>query len=138
MGVGAQPSWEALLWLLTQLTGESTTLSRPSRSAYSAYHAFREPVQGSVQTSQYGVLQENLLHYPDPPGVPTVPTMPSENQCRALYRPVSMGCSRMNVQPEDPMSPEHQEIVSYVSSGWLVVKSELEQGGVKYYSELSN
>lgn len=40
----------------------------------------------------------------------------------------------------ETVTPEHREIVTFVTSGWEVVKSEIEQGSgkVKYYQELTN
>jgi len=66
--------------------------------------------------------------------------MPLEDSPRILFRPVMIRDNRRNFQPANVASPEHQEIVTFVTSGWLVVKHEMEQGSgkVKYYQEMTN
>merc|ERR1712098_258468 len=55
---------------------------------------------------------------------------------KIVFQPVKMRNNRKQLQTET-VTPEHREIVT---SGWEVVKSEIEQGSakVKYYQELTN
>merc|ERR1712168_389024 len=57
---------------------------------------------------------------------------------RIVFRqPVKMRNKRCE---QENLSPEHQEIVSFVTQDWVRVKREMEQGdgSVHYYEEISN
>merc|ERR1711864_30429 len=57
-----------------------------------------------------------------------------------FLHPVKMRNQRGKVQQQENISPDHREIVTFITQGWDRVKSEmnLDTGNVHYYEERSN
>eukprot|EP00091_Calanus_sinicus_P016131 TRINITY_DN3536_c0_g1_i7.p1 TRINITY_DN3536_c0_g1~~TRINITY_DN3536_c0_g1_i7.p1 ORF type:complete len:153 (-),score=62.53 TRINITY_DN3536_c0_g1_i7:315-737(-) len=57
-----------------------------------------------------------------------------------VFQPVKMRNNNRKALQAENVSPEHREIVTFVTTGWMLVKQEMEQGSgkVKYYQEPHN
>eukprot|EP00092_Neocalanus_flemingeri_P023780 GFUD01025800.1.p1 GENE.GFUD01025800.1~~GFUD01025800.1.p1 ORF type:complete len:137 (+),score=42.73 GFUD01025800.1:154-564(+) len=98
-----------------------------------------------VQKTRRG-LNKNLENL-DAPRVPeresvaSTPELPLEDgdSPKIVFKPVKMRNNRRNLQQEK-CSPEHKEIVTFVTDGWVRVKHEMDKdpGKVRYYQENTN
>jgi len=97
-----------------------------------------------VQKTRRG-LNKNLENL-DSPRVPeresvTTPELHLEDgdSPKIVFKQVKMRNNRKSFL-QSSISPEHKEIVSFVTEGWMRVKHEMDQdpGRVKYYQENTN
>jgi len=101
----------------------------------------RRGLNKSIESQQKSG-EKSSRAFSSPPASPpsSEATPPSETEStKIVFQPVRMRNNRRQYKQE-VITPEHREIVTFVTSGWLSVKQEIDQGSakVKYYQEAEN
>merc|ERR1711990_349719 len=104
------------------------------RGKWGMYTVARRPADIVQKTRRGRKSNENVDHPHAPDNL-----LAAESK-KIVFRPVSMKNITYPILEEEHMSQEYWEMVNFVNTGWISVKTELEQDNdsVKYYQEKSN